>query len=419
MERCGAPRIAFPRCSVYGSSITLGLQNSHQRWFILGIVTLAQVGVALIHLGVPALVPFIQKDLKLSRTEVGVVSSVLNGGVVVVAIAAGKAVDYLGERWVIAAGAMLSGLVMMGIQSVESFEAFLFTLVFIGFATASCTPAGSKAVAAWFPASERGTAMGVRQMSVPLGGAIAALTLPSVALIHGWRFALFLAGLTSLAIGLGVLCLYREPGELPAPISRTSAAGLRDLARRKDILAGLIYAFILSGGQWCFLTYVELYLNETLGMSIPLAASLLALGQVSGTGSRVLWGLFSDRFFCGRRKPVLLLVGALAALTTLFVALLSSATPFWIIWILIALWGSTVMGWNGIYLALVSELAGIRVAGLAIGLSSTFAFLGIVVVPPVFGFLVDAGFSYRLAWIALAGVLMVPLIFLRWVQEER
>ena len=396
----------------------MGSQNSHRRWFILGIVTLAQVGVALIHLGVPALVPFIQEDLKLSRTEVGLVSSVLNGGVVVVAILAGKAVDYLGERWVIAAGAMLSGLVMMGIQWVGSFEAFLFILVFVGFATASCTPAGSKAVAAWFPVSERGTAMGVRQMSVPLGGAIAALTLPSLALGHGWRAALFVAGLVSLAIGLGVLCLYREPPETPVPASRSSAAGLVELARRKDVWAGLIYAFILSGGQWCFLTYIELYLNETLWMSIPLAASLLAVGQISGTGSRVLWGLISDRLFYGRRKPVLFLVGVLAALTTLFVALLSSATPFWAIWILIALWGSTVMGWNGIYLALVSELAGIRVAGLAIGLSGTFAFLGIVVVPPVFGFLVDAGFSYRFAWIALAGVLLVPLVFLQWVRER-
>ena len=255
-------------------------------------------------------------------------------------------------------------------------------------------------------------------MSVPLGGAIAALTLPSLALGHGWRAALFVAGLVSLAIGLGVLCLYREPRETPVPASRSSAAGLVELARRKDVWAGLIYAFILSGGQWCFLTYIELYLNETLRMSIPLAASLLAVGQISGTGSRVLWGLVSDRLFYGRRKPVLFLVGVLAALTTLFVALLSSATPFWAIWILIALWGSTVMGWNGIYLALVSELAGIRVAGLAIGLSGTFAFLGIVVVPPVFGFLVDAGFSYRFAWIALAGVLLVPLVFLQWVRER-
>jgi sugar phosphate permease len=167
------------------------------------------------------------------------------------------------------------------------------------------------------------------------------------------------------------------------------------------------------------LTYIELYLTETLWFSIPLAATLLALGQIAGTGSRVLWGFVSDRFFYGRRKPILLLVGILAVLMTVFVSLFTLDTPGWIVWLSIALLGATVMGWNGLYLALLSELAGIQVAGLAIGLGSTFAFLGIVVVPPIFGFLVDAGFSYRLAWIALAALLVVPLAFLRWIQEER
>lgn len=77
------------------------------------------------------------------------------------------------------------------------------------------------------------------------------------------------------------------------------------------------------------------------------------------------------------------------------------------------------MGWNGIYLTLASELAGLNVAGLAVGLSSTFAFLGIVVFPPIFGYLVDVGFSYRFAWAALALTTLVPVILLRWVHEDK
>jgi sugar phosphate permease len=261
--------------------------------------------------------------------------------------------------------------------------------------------------------------MGVRQMSVPLGGAVAALTLPPMAISGGWRFSLFVAGLIALAIGVVVLFLYREPANVARSISRSPERGVRGLTRRKDIWAGLIYAFVLSGGQWCFLTYVELYLNEIAHMTIPLAASLLALGQVTGTASRVGWGFVSDRMFSGKRKPVLLLVGSLALLMILFVSFVSPATPFWIVAVVIGLLGATVMGWNGIFLALISELAGLRVAGSAIGLGSTFAFLGIVVVPPIFGFLVDAGFSYRFAWIVLAVFTFLPLVFLQWIQEER
>jgi sugar phosphate permease len=397
----------------------LDAHNSRQRWFILGIVTLAQVGVAIIHLGVPALVPFIQQDLKLSRTEVGLISSVLNGAVVVAAIAAGKAVDYFGERWVIAAGAILSGAAMMGILWVGSFAALLFILIFIGFATATCTPAGAKAVAAWFPARERGTAMSVRQTSVPLGGALAALTLPSLALAHDWRFSLFAAGVIALVIGVAVLGLYRGPLEDSRRPATGPGVGLVSLLRRKEIRAGLVYPFVLSGGQWCYLTYIELYLTEALSMPIALAATLLALGQISGTFARVFWGVLSDRLFYGRRKPVLAWVAILAFISTAATGLFSLQTPFWLIWATIALLGATVMAWNGIYLTLASELAGLNVAGLAVGLSSTFAFLGIVVFPPIFGYLVDIGFSYRFAWIALALTILIPVMLLRWVREDK
>jgi ACS family hexuronate transporter-like MFS transporter len=420
--RQGAPArrsIAIAGRCVYATIISLHSQSSRQRWFVLGIVTLAQVGVALIHLGVPALIPFIQQDLKLSRTEVGLISSVLNGAVVMFAIAAGKGVDYFGERWVIAAGAMLSGVVMIAMPWVVSFAAFLAVLIFIGFATASCTPAGTKAVTAWFPARERGTAMSVRQTSVPLGGTLSALMLPSLALLYGWRNALCAAGLVALAIGVAVLALYRGPLEGSQRPAVGPRANLIHLLRRKDIRAGLVYPFVLSGGQWCYLTYIELYLTEVVGLSIARAATLLALGQVSGTFARVFWGVLSDRLFYGRRKPVLFWVGILAFVSTAATGLFSAQTPWWFIWATIALLGATVMGWNGIYLTLASESAGLNVAGLAVGLSSTFAFLGIVVFPPIFGYLVDAGFSYRFAWAALAAITLIPVILLQWVHEDR
>ena len=261
--------------------------------------------------------------------------------------------------------------------------------------------------------------MSVRQTSVPLGGALAALTLPSLALAHDWRFSLFAAGVIALVIGVAVLGLYRGPLEDSRQPPTGPGVGLISLLRRKDIRAGLVYPFVLSGGQWCYLTYIELYLTEALSMPIALAATLLALGQMSGTFARVFWGVLSDRLFYGRRKPVLVWVAILAFISTAATGLFSPQTPFWLIWATIALLGATVMAWNGIYLTLASELAGLNVAGLAVGLSSTFAFLGIVVFPPIFGYLVDIGFSYRFAWIALALTILIPVMLLRWVHEDK
>lgn len=401
------------------SLVDLSPDISKKRWFFLLVATISQVSMAVIHLGIPALIPLIQEELILSRTEVGLVSSVLNGGVVIAAIAAGKAADHFGERLIIAYGSMASGIIVVGMNWVTSFATLFPVLLLLGFATATSTPAGSKAVAGWFPERERGTAMGLRQMGIPLGGAIAAMTLPSVALHLGWRMALAVTGLFAVGMGFAALRLYQEPPRADYGAGGKSAVGIKTLFGRRDIRALLTYVFILAGGQWCYLTYMELYLTETLGFSLTLAASLLALGQICGVAGRIFWGLLSDRFFGSRRKPALLLVGSLAILMTLWASLFTPQSPFALVLLVVALLGLTLLGWNGLYLALVSELAGSRVAGIAIGLSNTGAFLGIVILPPIFGFLVDQSDSYRPAWIALAGMTLLALAVLPCIREDK
>lgn len=375
--------------------------------------------MSIIHLGIPALAPLIQEELHLSRTEVGFLSTIMNGGVVMAAIPAGRAADFLGERLIIGCGSIAGGLIIMGMNWVGSFATLFPVLLLSGLATSTSTPAGSKAVAGWFPQNERGTAMSLRQMGIPLGGALAAVMLPPLALRVGWRLALAVSGLLTIAMGLLALRLYEEPP--PSRIHKEKAArlGLRELLRRSDIWAGIIYVFILAGGQWCMLFYLELYLKETLGFPITLAAGLLALGQICGVGGRIVWGLVSDRLLFGRRRPVLLLVTFLALLTTLGTSQFSAGTPLWLVFFVVAFLGMTLLGWNGVYLALLAEQVGIRGAGMAIGLSNTGAFLGIVMLPPIFGFVVDRSHSYRQAWFILAGLVSVALLALRWLKEDK
>lgn len=261
--------------------------------------------------------------------------------------------------------------------------------------------------------------MGLRQMGVPLGGAIAAVSLPPLALIFGWRFALTVAGVAAIGIGCGAWCLYEEPASAHISTDKGPRVTITDLIFRKELLAILIFGFVLGGGQWCYLTYLELYLAETVHLPITVAATLMGLGQICGAAGRIIWGLLSDRLFWGRRKPALLLVGALAALMSLGISLYSPKTPFWLIVLSIVLLGLSLLGWQGLSFALVSELVESRAAGLAVGLNQTFALLGIMVLPPLFGFFVDLADSYRVAWIGLSSLIFFTLAFFPWVREKR
>jgi len=394
-------------------------KGSSKRWIFLGLATLSQVSVAAIRLGIPVLMPFIKGELNLSLTQVGLISSVVNGGAAAAGVPAGKAADRFGERLVLGYGTIASGIIILGISLVESFFGFLSVLLLTGFATTTCVPAGGRIVAAWFPQRERGTAMGVRQMGIPLGGAVAAVTLPSLAVIFGWRFALALAGVFAIGVGVVVLFLYQEPSAAAVNRGVRQTGTTTYLLAQKNIQALFLYGFILSAGQWCYLTYLVLYLTESLGLAIAIAANLLAVGQICGAGGRIFWGVVSDRFFYGRRTPALRLVGLLAVLATVSISSFSSQTPFWLVSLTVALLGVSLSGSNGLTHTLASELAGSRTAGIAVGMMNTAGFVGVIALTPVFGFFVDWGGSYRWAWIGLASMIVFAVAIVSWIDEKR
>lgn len=401
-----------------GNGDGAGRIGEHRRWFLLGVATVAQVGVAVIRLGIPALIPFIRQDLGLDRTQVGFISSILNAGSAAAGIPTGRTVDRFGERLVLGYGAICSGLVILGVSAASSFAMLLPILVATGLLTTTSVPAGGKVVARWFRNTERGTAMGIRQMGVPLGGAIAAVTLPPLALLTSWQFSLSVAGVCAILIGVAALHLYREPPDAQHGHEHGQRTGVKALLARNDIRAVLIYAFLFGAGQWCYLTYLTLYLTEAINLSVVAAGTLLAVGQICGALGRVGWGLVSDRLFGGQRRPALLVVGVLAMLMTLGMAMMSPNTPFFVIAAIVALLGLSLLGWNGLTHTLASELAGTRVAGVAVGMTNSVGFLGVMLLPPVFGALVDRTESYRAAWLMLTGLLLVAFCTVFFIRES-
>ncbi len=258
--------------------------------------------------------------------------------------------------------------------------------------------------------------MGVRQTGIPIGGALAALILPSVAMAADWRTALSLAGAVAVVLGAAFAFLYREPPSESLYTSAQESSGLFGLLRRKEVGALTLFSFTFGGAQWCFLTYISLYLTDTLGASVLLAGTVLGVAQMAGAGGRIIWGMVSDRVFHGTRVPVLLVISLVAILATVAMALSSAQTPFVVVAGLAAMLGFTLQGWNGLPHVLGPELAGPRAAGLAVGLINSAGFVGVIVFPPIFGFLVDATGSYRAAWMALivlavAGISVLPVVW--------
>ena len=398
-----------------------GSGASSYRWMILLLATLVQVGVSILQQAPAALGPVLTRDLDLSRAQIGLLSSAIWGGMLLAMLPVGLLIDRHGERRLIVAGVTAMALLVLWATRLDAFVWLLVLFLLASLGAASSAPGGSKAIAAWFPRSRRGGAMGIRQTGVTIGGLAAALLLPPVAVRFGWEAALALgAGIALLTVLLFAL-FYRE---LPADGDEGATAdsdpprvSVGSIVRDRSFLATTGYAFVLMGVQGSAASYLALSLHEEVGLSVIAAGAFLALFQVGGIAGRIGWGVVSDKI--SRRGPVMLLVGLVAVGSCLAMASVGKGTAIPLVAALAFLLGLSAMGWNGLYLTRLSESVPMHAAATAMGASLTIAFVGMFLASPLFGLVADLTGSYAASWLGLAGWTVVGVVLGVLAREPR
>ena len=109
----------------------------------------------------------------------------------------------------------------------------------------------------------------------------------------------------------------------------------------------------------------------------------------------------------------------LACAVCLVFAYLDQNSPLGVIIPLCLLLGLSGIGWGGLHLTLIGEIAGKELAGVVTGIGAAVSIIGNVIGPPAFGHLVDITGSYQISWLLLALLAAVAGIALIFVREER
>ncbi|MHB1135052.1 MAG: MFS transporter [Chloroflexota bacterium] len=368
----------------------------------------------------PPLATLVQSDLALTRTELGLMLSVGTVGTAIFALPGGWLADRLGVRRVVFAGILVGGLSFVALSLTSSLPLSLLLLLIAGMSLGVIPAATTKAIMLWFATRVRGTAMGIKQTGFPLGGALLAGLLPSVALaLGGWRPALMAVGLVAVSMGLLYLWLYSDhPADASARLQGpVGPATMRSILAEPRLLALAALGFCYAYSSSTLTGYLSLYLQETVGIGIVVAGVYLMGCQVSGATARLAFGIISDRYFGGRRAPVLLVVTAANGVIALGFGWLP-ALGSWAQTALILAFGATAIGWSSLYHVFVGETAGRAQAGTAIGVCMMVMSAGSMVGLPVFGFVVDATHSYPLAWATQAVLAVVGVALLLWVSRR-
>jgi len=270
----------------------------------------------------------------------------------------------------------------------------------------------------WFPPERRATAMGVKQTGVPLGGILAAGN-GALAAFVSWQSILgMVAGATALG---AVLCLWlAQRPQRQAAGSRPGA--LADLRRvMGDWNLGRFVAMngLYNMGQANFFAYLTLFMREAAQASQPVAGLSLGIAQASSAVARIGWGVVSDTFFRGRRKVLVVVLGALAAV---FLAAMAAVGPGWGVVLGAALalaLGATIGSYAGLSQTMAVETTEPRLAGSAMGYTMIGTSLGGMIGPPVFGAIVDLSGDYANGWLFSAALLVAGTLLLGLGFKER
>ena len=402
-------------------------------WVILLAATFAQLSISYISQGIGTLAPFLTESFSLNNTLIGLSGVAVNAGMLLMSAIAGTLVDILGEKVVLVTGGILAGLGIMLTSRADSFNTFLALLFFTGIWASVATPAGSKAVMTWFPYSKRGLVLGIRQTGIPLGGLAAALTLPIIAMYINWRGAMLVMGSVSLLGAFVAFWAMKKPPDQPTknvaplPLVEVGVSRLEQNSRRGMIRQVLknrpvwllsVTAATFASAQFTLVAHLLVYVHKALGHPIILASIMLALAQLTGAMARIILGVFSDTLFQGRRKPLLAVCGIQMMVMAIIMSQVTSATPIVLVAIIIFLFGFAAIGWNGLFVAFISEIVGMDQAGTAVGLGLTLTQIGVLGFPPIFGFVVDTSGSYGPGWLLLAFLILLGLVVLTRVKEK-
>jgi len=370
--------------------------------------------VILASMVLPVVAPIASATLDIPARYIGLYAAVLYSGAAISSMFAPNLIIRYGALRT-SQGALLfaaSGLLMLSAGTVISAMA---SAIFIGFAYGPGNTASGRLLSAMTRQGQRSGIFSIKQTSVPAGGALCGLVAPPLALQLGWQGAALVLALACLVVALGVqpwrarLDTDRQAGHplWPQNLLGPLATVMKGPRLRALGITGLVYA----GMQYAFGAVMVVFFVDRAGLSPVEAGLVLSAAMVMSVIARLGWGYVAD---WTRPDIVLGLLGVLTAASVVAATYVDSG---WSRPALIALgcwFGAAGFSWNGVFLALVADIAGPeRVADATSGVM-TLVFIGSLAFPAVFaGLIALSGYNAALLSVAVVNILAAVYVTLR------
>jgi MFS family permease len=322
---------------------------SRYSYYALSVLTLVNFLNYIDRQALPAVAPAMQRELRLTDTEIGAMEAALLLSFTVLAPLFGRLGDRYSRTKLMAAAAVVwsiaTGLTawvdrwpmlppplqlhlpFFGILALSSVALGLCSVrALVGVGESSYSTITPTLIADYFPLQRRATALGVFQAAIPMGFALGYVLGSVLAHYFGWRLAFMLVGLPGLIVSIFVWKL-REPmrGEHDAPPDQSAAVGggagitsrqswwqtTKQIFMTRDWLLSTAGYTALTFVLGAFATWATLMLARDKHMSETGAAVVLGVvSLVAGAAGTFGGGWLADRLAARRRNGYFLVCAA-------------------------------------------------------------------------------------------------------------
>lgn len=173
----------------------------------------------------------------------------------------------------------------------------------VGIGEAACVPPSQSAIADYFPAERRASALAIFSLGIPFGTAIAAIGGGWLVANFDWRTAFWMLGVPGIAAALLLKLTVKEPprsgGQAKPPAFSETLRSLSKKASFWNIaFGGALMSFVGYGSSQFLVSHMVR--NYDLGATLPqeIAHASYALGAIGGIATGLgtfLGGFLSDR----------------------------------------------------------------------------------------------------------------------------
>jgi ACS family hexuronate transporter-like MFS transporter len=378
------------------------------RWSVAGIVSVAIAISYLDRQALPVAVAAIQRDIPLTNTEFGALTSIFLLAYALMYAGGGALTDRLGTKrafllimtfWSIACAShsVATGFVML------AGSRFL-----LGAGEGGGFPAATKLIAERFPVPERSTAMGIVNAGTAVGGVVAPPAIAAILTVGTWRWVFVACAVAGLlwTVWWRFVPAATDGGAV-SPAQARVALPWSSLLASREVL-GLVGAKFLTDAAWFFyISWLPKYLYDARGFDVkqvgyyawlPFAAS--GVGSVLG-GWLSGWLIARGSTVNAARKIAL---GLSAALMPGIIFVTHVPVGWAIALFCLAFFGQ--QSWSTLVMVVPTDLFERRIVASVAGLVGFGGAMGGLVMNLTAGRLLDLGFGYQTVF-SIVGTLHV------------